>query len=122
MKISKSTLFKIAAAVAVIAVVWMILKLRKSGKGKGKAKVIVSQMPVFPGPVGYVDDTPLDHGDDNYGVVEPVVAAPIKKEGYGDEEGYDTWQADDAAEYFDEAEAEGFTDYSDVQFKQDLLE
>ena len=69
--LSKETLIKIAVALVVVAVVWLILKSRKKRKVHKPRKVIVTSMPV----VEKYDD--MD-SDDSL-----------------EEEGYAEWQADE---------------------------
>lgn len=77
--LNKDTLIKIAVALVVIAVVWLILKARKKRKANKPRKVIVTPMPV----VEKYDD--ID--DDSV-----------------EEEGYAEWQGDEqqAQEGFEE--------------------
>lgn len=103
--LKKSSLIKIAVAVLAVAVIWFVLKLRKSSKAS--PPVIVTAMPVMNGPSGYVDDTPLDDGDDDFGDV------PAQKEGV--KEKFD-WDADESA-----SDEEGYTEYSPTDFNTDLL-
>lgn len=102
--LSKSTLIKIAVGVLVIAVIWTIMKLRKSSASPDR-KVIVTAMPVMGGDIGG-----LAEDDDDYGVI--TTQAPGAKEGYAD------WSADEAGE----VDEEEFTEYSSPEFKSDLLE
>lgn len=101
--LNKSTMIKIAVAVLVVAIIWFVMRLRKASK----PKVIVTAMPVMNEPVGYVNDLPLDNEDDDYA----DIPSP-KKEGYSD------WEADDAGD----VEEESFVEYSNPNFKSDLLE
>ena len=92
-----ATYMKIAAGVAVVVLVWLFLRMRSNNR---RHKIIVTQMPVVP------VEVPGDEGDDLYTTIPPSVATatPAKTESYAE------W------------EPEGYDEYSDVQFKQDLLE
>lgn len=100
--LEKSTMIKIAAAVLVVAVIFMIMKMKKKSQNR---PVIVTAMPMME-PAGYVEDDDFE--------TSQTTLAPIK-------ENFDDWSANDAGDY-EEDETEGFTEYSDVNFKSDLLE
>lgn len=92
----KGTYMKIAAGILVVLLVWWFLRMRAAGS----RKIIVSQMPVIP-----TDITGMD--DDLYETVPPptiVSATAAPKEAYSE------WVPEE------------FEEYSDVQFKADLLE
>lgn len=95
----KGTYMKIAAGVLVVLLVWWFLRMR-SGR---RHKVIVSQMPATPMPLQVVGD----EGDDLYTTVPPMLSASPS---VAPKESYAEW------------EPEGYDEFSDVQFKQDLLE
>jgi FtsZ-interacting cell division protein ZipA len=89
---NKETLIKIAVALVVIAVVWLILKSRKKRKIHKPRKVIVTSMPK----VEKYDD--IDDDDDSI-----------------EEEGYAEWQSDEQPQ-------EGFEELSPVEYKSELLD
>lgn len=103
-------MIKVAVAILVVAIIWFVMKLRKASK----PKVIVTAMPQTE-PVGYLPDYPLDNPYDDYAELdaEPrVTEAPVvAKEGYAD------WGAEDAQDV-----EETYTEYSNPNFKSDLLE
>lgn len=117
--LSKSTLIKIVVGLLVVAVIWFVMKLRKSKK----PSVIVTSVPVFDAATvgGYEEDSDF----------QGVTQGP-KKEGFVD---FGDWQddanADDSSDDSsddesgddtnDDAGEEGFAEYSDVNFKSDLL-
>lgn len=96
----KGTYMKIAAGVLVVLLVWWFLRMR-SGR---RHKVIVATMPATPVALQVAGDD----GDDMYTTVPPMVSAASPT--VAPKESYAEW------------EPEGYDEFSDVQFKQDLLE
>lgn len=115
--LSKSTLIKVAVGVLVVGLIWSIMKLRHKRR---TPKVIVTAMPILG------TDAPVGQGGDD--LFDQVTKGPAKEQ-YAD---YADWQdaaagsdsEDDASDGGDDAsdDEEGFAEYSDVNFKSDLLD
>lgn len=99
--LKKSTMIKIAAAVLAVCIIMAIVKMKSK-----KKTIMVTALPMYD-PAGYVEDDDFE--------TSQTTLAPVK-ENFGD------WTADDAGDYDDDDETEGFTEFSDVNFKSDLLE
>lgn len=100
--LNKDTLIKIAVALLVIAVVYLVFKSNKKRKMKKPRKVIVTAMPT----VERYDD--MDYNEDEMETYDDEADDE-------EEEGYASWNTEGE-------EQEDFDEMSPVEFKSELLD